>query len=852
MKETKVGARTEKVQWQYKPIAAHWDEAIRPSGMPRHHWRKLYASIGRMGFAQLTRRWQTGQHLIQTNGITYNVYGDPQGKERPWSLDPIPLVLDEQEWAGLEKAISQRAVLLNHMLGDLYGAQRLIHQRQLPAALLFGNPNFLRTCHGIRPNNGVFLHSYAVDLARSPNGRWWVLSDRTQAPSGMGYALENRLVSARTLPSAFSQCHVRPLNHFIDRYRETLLSLAPNRDNPRVVLLTPGPNNETYFEQSYLARQWGVPLVEGADLTVRDNRVFLKTLSGLDPVDMVIRRMDDSFCDPLELRSDSLLGIPGFTQAVRSGNVAVSNALGSGLMESPGYMAFLPGLCKQWMGEDLKLPSVATWWCGEEAARRFVMENLDGLVIKPAFPRRGHTPEFPAYLDSAAKLDLIRRIEADPEQFVAQEQVALSTAPVRTDTGLAPRHLVLRVFAVRDGDAYRVMPGGLTRVSTESNSPVVTMQLGGGSKDTWVLGDSEESHGSVAHVYTRTNEPRGAADLPSRVADNLFWLGRYGERVEAGVRMVRALLPGLSSEEDFGHTASIQSAVQLLSGLNFLPEEIAKTSITQQRWHVGRLLSGMVYDPSRTSSIGWNLNNLRRAAWPVKEWLSQDTWRVLQQLEAEFSVSAPVHHELRLVAEMNLLDRVIVTLSAFSGLVMENTTRCNGWHFLDIGRRLERALQTADLLLASLVDAPFDIEPSMDTLLIIADSSITYRTRYFTDVKVEFILQLLLCDESNPRSVGFQVATLVQHLRSMPANLQQQNSAEVQDDEHLPLLLAEKILKLIQHVPLDDMAARDSEGNLAALEELLRTLKGSLYDLSALLTAHHFSHVPITRFKLSF
>ena len=852
MNETKVGAKTEKMEWQYQPTSTHWDEAIRPSGMPRHHWRKLYTSIGRMGFAQLTRRWQTGQHLIQTNGITYNVYGDPQGKERPWSLDPIPLVMDGQEWAKLEQAISQRATLMNHMLGDLYGAQRLIHQRQLPAALLFGNPNFLRTCHGIEPAKGVFLHTYAADLARSPDGKWWVISDRTQAPSGMGYALENRLVSARMLPSAFGQCHVRPLNRFFEQYRESLLNLAPNRDNPRVVLLTPGPNNETYFEQSFLARQWGVPLVEGADLTVRDNRVFLKTLSGLEPVDMVLRRMDDSFCDPLELRGDSLLGIPGLTQAVRSGNVAVSNALGSGLMESPGYMAFLPSLCRQWLGEELKLPSVATWWCGERATRRFVTANLDGLVIKPTFPRLGHHPEFPAYMDSAAKQDLLRRIEAEPEQFLAQEQVALSTVPVRTDSGLTPRHVVLRVFAVWDGQSYSVMPGGLTRVSIEANSPVVTMQLGGGSKDTWVLGDDAETNLPTDGVRARTYAPRGAADLPSRVADNLFWLGRYGERVEAGVRMVRALLPGLSSEEDFGHTATIQSAVQLLTGLNYLPEGLDKTSISQQRWHVGRLLSGMVYDPSRSSSIGWSLKNLRRAAWPVKEWLSQDTWRVLQQLETEFSVTAPVHHELRLVAEMNLLDRVIVTLSAFSGLVMENTVRCNGWHFLDIGRRLERALQTADLLLTSLVQSPFDIEPSMDTLLQIADSSITYRTRYFTEVKVEFILQLLMCDESNPRSVGFQLATLVQHLRSMPANLQQQGSADSQDEEHLPLLLAEKIQIMVQQAVLEDLAARDSDGNLAALEELLRTLKGNLFDLSALLTAHHFSHVPISRFKPSF
>ena len=838
-------------EWRYQPDASHWDEAIRPSGLPRQHWRKLFTSIGHMGFDQLTRRWQTGQHLIQTNGITYNVYGDPQGKERPWSLDPIPLLLDGPEWAQLEQAIVQRATLLNQILGDLYGPQRLIKERQLPAALLFGNPNFLRTCHGMQPGNGVFLHSYAVDLARSPNGRWWVLSDRTQAPSGMGYALENRLVSARTLPAAFSQCRVRPLNQFFEKYRESLLNLMPRRDNPRIVLLTPGPYNETYFEQSFLSRQWGLPLVEGADLTIRDNRVFMKTLSGLEPVDVILRRLDDSFCDPLELRGDSLLGVPGLTQAIRAGNVAVSNALGSGLLESHGFMAFLPGLCQQWLGEKLKLPSVATWWCGEEGARRYVIGNLDTVVVKPAFPRLGSHPEFPAYMDAAAKQDLIRRIQAEPEQFVAQEQVALSTVPVRTDSGITPRHVVLRAFAIREGDSYRVMPGGLTRVSVEANSPVVTMQMGGGSKDTWVMSSAAEPPAVPATRHAQSNTARGAADLPSRVADNLFWLGRYGERVESSVRMVRALLPGLSSEEDFGHTASIQSAVQLLVGLNYLPEETCKSSVTQQRRQVERLLTGLVYDPSRTSSIGSDLKNLRRSAWPVKEWLSQDTWRVLQQLEAEFSVTPPEHPELRLVAQMSLMDRMIVTLSAFSGLVMENLVRCNGWHFLDIGRRLERALQVTELLQTSLVQAPFDIEPATDTLLQIADSSITYRSRYFTEVKVEYLLQLLLRDEANPRSVGFQVHALVEHLRNMPANKQLHSGGNAEDADPLPLLLAQKILAKVRRGRLEDLAARDAEGNLAALEELLRKLKGGMYDLSALLTAHHFTHVPISRLKPS-
>jgi uncharacterized circularly permuted ATP-grasp superfamily protein len=448
---------------QYVPVEGHWDEALLESGFPRRPWRQLSVALGRMGFRQLSSRWRTGQQLIQANGITYNVYGDPQGKERPWLMDPIPLVIGQDEWALIERSIIQRATLLNSVLADLYGPQKLVHGGHIPGAMLYANPNFLRPCYGVKPPQGVYIHSYAADLARSPDGKWWVIADRTQAPSGVGYALENRLVSARTLPSVFNLCPVRQLNQFFEVQRDALLKLAPHsvvnpRRNPRVVLLTPGPHNETYFEHSFLARHWGFPLVEGADLIARDNQVYLKTLAGLEPVDLILRRVDDGFCDPLELRGESVLGVPGLLQAVRAGNVVIANALGSGLLETPAHMAFLPGLCRELLGEALRMPSVATWWCGQAAPLRYVLDHLKEVVIKPAFPRFGKKVEFPAMLDKAGRADLARRIQANPGQYVAQEQVALSTAPVRTEYGIAPRHVVVRVFAAWDGESYRCCP----------------------------------------------------------------------------------------------------------------------------------------------------------------------------------------------------------------------------------------------------------------------------------------------------------------------------------------------------------------------------------------------------------
>ena len=843
---TRMAPKSREREWHYQPVEGHWDEALWSANFPRRPWRKLMVSLGRLGFRQLSRRWQVGQQLIQTNGITYNVYGDPQGKERPWLMDPIPLVIGGEEWTHIERSVQQRAQLLNAMLGDLYGDKTLIKRHSLPPAMLFANPNFLRACSGIVPAGEMHLHSYAADLARSPDGTWWVIADRTQAPSGVGYALENRLVSARTLPSVFNQCDVHQLNPFFEAQRDGLMALAANRrNNPRIVLLTPGPHNETYFEHSFLARQWGFPLVEGADLTVRDNRVFLKTLAGLEPVDLILRRLDDSFCDPLELRGASLLGVPGLVQAARLGNVTIANALGSGLLETASHMAFLPGVCRDLLGEELRMPSVATWWCGDELPRRFVLDHLEELVIKPAFPAYGQRVEFPATMDHAAREDLARRIAARPEQFVAQEQVKLSTAPVRTETGLAPRHVVLRVFACWDGSGYTVMPGGLTRVSTADRSLVVSMQLGGGSKDTWILGASRDERAPARAALPPIEAPRSSGELPSRVADNLYWLGRYAERVEAAVRLVRALLPGLSGEEDFGRSASLETIVHMLSGLGFLPEELAQTSLAQQRWQVESLLTGIVFDPSRSSIIGSSLKHIRRATWPLKERLSQDTWRVLQQLEAGFSITAPSNSEQRLVVAMNLLDQAIVTLSAFAGLLMENTTRGYGWRFVDIGRRLERALQMAEWLRVGVAQAPFEDEPYLDLLLQIADSSITYRTRYFTTLRTEHVLELLLADEANPRSIAFQVSTLLDHVENMPWR----KSGETRPIEYE---MASRIPGVIRRVNMEDLATRDAHGDMDPLEDLTKELKTDLYDLSDALTARYLSHLRPSRLTTSF
>jgi uncharacterized alpha-E superfamily protein len=504
-------------------------------------------------------------------------------------------------------------------------------------------------------------------------------------------------------------------------------------------------------------------------------------------------------------------------------------------VETGANMAFLPGLCRQLLGEELRMPSVATWWCGQPEPRQYVLDHFKELVIKPAFPRFGQHPEFPELMSAAMSEALIRRIEAQPEEFVAQERVELSTVPVRTETGLAPRHMVLRVYAAWNGQSYTVLPGGLTRVSTQESSLVVSMHLGGGSKDTWVLSDTAEAVSARRQSSVRISAKLPGEDLPSRVADNLFWLGRYAERVEARVRFVRALWPALSSEEDFGRAVSLETAIRVLAGLGYLPPGTSATSLGEQRWIVQRILTEMVYDPSQMSSLRWNLKELRRVAWHLKERLSSDTWRVLQQLESQFSGFAPANADQRYFGGLDLLDSVVLTLSAFSGLLMENTTRGFGWRFLEIGRRMERTLQSIEMIRSSLGSGLSELEPCLQLLLQIADTSITYRRRYSTLLHPEHVLQLLIADESNPRSIGFQVAALLHQIIRLQENDPVQSSTERE--------LAENMINLIRSSTMEDVARRDPDGNFSTLDQLADQLKSMLWALSDMLTARYFSNL---------
>lgn len=735
-----------------------FDEMLAEPGKPRAHWQAFAQRIEGLPSQSMRQRASFVADAIASDGVTYNVYADPEGMRRPWELDMLPLVISAKEWSTLAAAVSQRAHLLDRVLADIYGPQKLIAEGMLPPALVFGQHGYKWPCHGIQPAGGRFLHFYAVDLARAPDGGWWVIADRTQGPSGAGYALQNRIVVSQAFPDAFRNLRVQKLASFFRSLQDGLSRMAPtDGESPLCVLLTPGPYNETYFEHAFLARYLGFPLVEGQDLTVRDDTVYLKTLRGLRRVHAILRRLDDDFCDPLELRADSALGIPGLLGAVRAGRVLMANGLGSGVLESAALFGFLPRICERLLGEPLAIPSVASWWCGENTAMEQVLANIDNLVIKPAYPDMSREPVFGHTLKGEALQNMVDSIVAQPHAYVGQEWVRLSQAPVWSQSGdheqLLPRSVGLRMFAAATPDGgYMVMPGALTRVAPDAGVEVISMQRGGLSKDTWI-----QSEGPVPRE-TLIKKRLGMIDLmtagaevPSRVGENLFWMGRHSERCEASARLLRTVLTRVATghEEIDGELAGLLAAAEQLG---VLPPTAGDADLEE------RLLAA-VSDYKHPDSIAANLRALGFNINHVRERLSSDNWHVLNRLENALK-PAPATLDQALGA----LDRVMLDCISLAGFAMDDMTRDEAWRFLILGRRIERLAALSTLIRSVLETPAHDRERMLEWLLDACNSIVTYRARYRRAPELLPVIHLVVFDTSNPHSVAFQSQALKRYL----------------------------------------------------------------------------------------
>jgi uncharacterized circularly permuted ATP-grasp superfamily protein/uncharacterized alpha-E superfamily protein len=806
---------------RYPAVAGRYDELLAAGGAPRPHWERFLVSLAQREPREVADTFAQLEREIRENGITYNVYADPQGADRPWEVDPLPHLIPADEWREIEAGIEQRADLLNRVLADLYGPQELLRSGAIAAPAVFGHSGFLHPVQGIKPPGGVHLFFYAADLGRSPDGRWWVVADRTQAPSGAGYALENRLVVSRVFPEMFRELEVQHLAAFFATVRESLLAWAPKPDPgegaPLIALLTPGPYNETYFEHALLARYLGFALVEGSDLTVRNGRVWMKSVEGLKRVHVLLRRQDDEYCDPLELRSDSALGVAGLVDCARRGTVMIANSLGSGVIESGALLGYLPAVCQKLLGEPLKLPSVATWWLGEPAAFDDAWRQLDRLLIKPIDRATRGGIRAPAVfgsdLSSAHRQAWRQRVGLHPGRYVAQEWVKLSQIPVidRRSGLFGARAVGLRVFAVATPQGWRVMPGGLSRVAGDGDARVIAMQRGGRSKDTWVLADAPVN--AAFSLLSTKVQPQdlvsGGSSLPSRAAENLFWFGRYAERCDHSARLLRVAVQAVLDDSGEG-----------IGNLVPLAELVRHYGLVDDPRNLGaELLHAASHSGARLAS---DLRQLGRVAFNLRDRMSNDNWRSLNTLIGDGASGSTI---TTLPAALAWLDRTINQMMTLSGFMLDGMTRSTGWRFLSIGRRLERLINLCTVLQVAIGEGR---QSGLDWLLDLADSGVTYRGRYPVAPEWLPVLHLLICDETNPRAVAFQVKGLVDFIAKLESRFGRFGSE--------PLTTGLRAL--------DGLGTHDLDPDSPRLAQVLAELRSAGMTLSDDLSSKFFSLAP--------
>jgi uncharacterized circularly permuted ATP-grasp superfamily protein/uncharacterized alpha-E superfamily protein len=743
----------------YRPLPGIFDEMMDADGEIRPHWQSFLAMLSALGHEEIDKRFAAADRYLRDSGVFYRVYEDPAGAERSWPLSHLPLIMHPADWDALKTGLVQRAELLERVLADAYGAGRIVSDGLVPAALIAGNPEFLRPLVGVPPPGGAHLWFCAVDVGRGADGRWWVLGDRTQAPSGAGFAIENRLALSRAMPDIYRGSKVERLAPFFQALQGALSGLN-RQDDSRVCLLTPGPMNETYFEHAYLARYLGFLLVEGEDLTARPDGVFIRTVSGLKRAEVLLRRLDADFADPLELNGRSRLGVTGLLQSVRDGKVIIANALGAGLVEARSMLAFLPALAPALIGSELAIPNIATWWLGSAEARAEMLDKLDTMVIASAFTdnlpgSRIGAAALGATLEAPVRARIAQAIAERGIDLVLQEAVTLSTMPVWHDGGLTPRPFILRLFLARVGDTWTLMPGGFVRIADDADARAVSLQRGGRTADAWILSKGPVEETTLLPRPERIAIQRTSGVLPSRAAYNLFWVGRYVERAEATLRLVRALINRLTDAADAAPVVARVSALleAWSAGLNDIPN--ARAALIAEAALSRRDFEG---------SLPRLVVAARSAASVIRDRLSPDAWRALNDLVAALGAPIPVGPP-----ESIMLDRVETALriiSSFSGLAQENMTRLAGWRFLEFGRRIERAILTCRVV-RQFADAP-QPDGALDVLLELCDSQITYRQRYIMIAARAPVIDLVMLDPNNPRSVMYQLDRIEAHLAALP------------------------------------------------------------------------------------
>ncbi|HEY8964866.1 MAG TPA: circularly permuted type 2 ATP-grasp protein [Candidatus Methylacidiphilales bacterium] len=736
--------------------------------------------------AEIERLTRRAHEFMREQGITFNVYngaagaaGDRASVERILPFDLFPLTIPANEWAQLQAGLSQRVRAWNLFLRDLYGAQEILRAGVLPYEIIYSDPRYLRECVGIKVIKDIYIHVAAIDLFRNSLGQWLVFEDHLSNATGASYALQNRRSLSQLCPELLEGQNVTPVHHYGTQLLETLLSVTPTgRSNSRAVLLSPGTFNEAYYDHSTLARQMGIPLVQGGDLIVLDNHVYLKTIAGLERVEVIYRRLDSDFVDPITFRSDSLLGVPGLVSCVRKGTVTIANALGADIADNRALHAYIPGIIEFYLNERMLLPSVATWVCRDVDVREQVYGNWDRHVVKEVVSRSPQSVWVGKDLDGPQRKELQAKIEADPGAYIAQPLIQFSTAPTWTGSSLEPRHVGIRAFVLNNGTPL-VTPCVLTRYAHSADSLVISSGAGGGSKDTWILrGAHREGEVEVASSSSGFRDDAERMPLGSRSADSLYWIGRYAERAEGTTRLLRVIQQLRLEGEAFQDPRSWQPLWEALATATGHPTSFFKKATIQKNVALAQYVLLDEENPASTLSC---LRFSRQNAHQIREALPPEVWATLNGLclelfhAAEQKATAFVQERLQ---SLSLQDRLLAQLDELSGCVEKHMLHDEAWHFWQIGRYLERALFTAlTMRQVFLKGAGIDDsrpgsaaaagEDYLDALLRMLAGQYAYRSSYRRRPVPSHVAKLLIQDAEFPRSIVFCLDALKTSLQAV-------------------------------------------------------------------------------------
>ena len=820
-------------------------------------WQEFLEQLDAYDIYDFERKKTALSQQVRENGITYNVYADENGPQRPWSLDLLPLIIDHSTWQEIEEGVLQRTLLLEKIIQDIYGPQELLKSGLIPPALIHAHPGYLRAMHGAQIPGRKHLHIVAFDLARAPNGKWSVISQRTQAPSGLGYLLENRNLIARQFPKAYETMNISPLANVYKELIDSLKMQSTAGADAHIALLTPGPYNETYFEHAYLARYLGLTLVEGGDLTVRNQHVFLKTVKGLEPVHVLLKRLDDEFLDPLELRSDSTLGVPGILEAIRAGNVIVANAPGSAFLESAALLGFLPGISEKLLGEKILLPAMDTWWCGERPALEAAIPNLKHSALKPTYPHSlGHQyfeSTLGGHLSDKELDEWIGRITRQPDEYTVQTYIPLAKMPTKFTSSsendrlsIELRSYMLRIFVLSNGEnSWKVLPGGLARIAGD-DSGIASMQRGGSSADVWVQNQQE----IPPNIAASTNPHLKSTSLRKRIvtsrsAENLYWFGRYTERSENTLRLARLYLESINSNKPSKKLWAWLETMCDQYGL--VPEGIPGTSDHTQTHHriYERTLIASLNELEHVTSVGFNLNALRRTASTVRERLSPEQWMTINRCIENFNsdcLKNKLAQDFSSSSAIDILNRANDALASITGAQTDRMTRDDGWQLLAIGRNIERLGFLTSALSTAFKGALFADTSADDSgfiaLLALFDSTITFHAQHQQSREIEPLISLLVLDNENPRSLAW----VTKAIRSRLSKL-----ADVERHELDPLA---QILPNMKLFNLSDLAKTDLDGEFRKLQDCLSICAQAAWQVSDDISAHYFNLVHANKYKV--